>query len=155
MEEATDSVPQAFWQGVDEFNQQDFYACHDTLEALWMEAPEPDKRFYQGVLQIAVGCYHLGNHNGRGAMILLGEGIKRLKDYLPIYGQIDVSQLLAESGELLSLLQQTDSWNSSHAQAPLYNGGVPRDPDRLAEFVQKFEGKIFSWPRIIRIGPNV
>ena len=56
-------TPQAFWQGVEEFNQQQFYACHDTLEAIWIEAPESDKRFYQGVLQVAVGCYHLSNNN--------------------------------------------------------------------------------------------
>lgn len=136
MQESIDSVPQAFWQGVNEFNQQEFYACHDTLEALWMEAPEPNKRFYQGVLQIAVGCYHLGNHNGRGAMILLGEGIKRIKDYLPVYEEIDVTQLLEESIELLSLVQQTE-------------------PDELAELVQKFDDKIFSWPRIIQMKQTV
>lgn len=136
MQESIDSVPQAFWQGVSEFNQHEFYACHDTLEALWMEAPEPQKRFYQGVLQIAVGCYHLGNHNGRGAMILLGEGIKRLKDYLPIYEQIDVTQLLEESSELLSLVQQTE-------------------PDELARLVQKFEDNVFSWPRIIQMCQTV
>jgi hypothetical protein len=99
--------PEAFWGGVEQFNQQEFYACHDTLEALWMEATEPDKRFYQGILQIAVGCYHLGNFNWRGAVILLGEGIRRLGDYQPIYEGIDVTELLTESVELLKALQQT------------------------------------------------
>jgi predicted metal-dependent hydrolase len=97
--------PEEFWQGVEQFNRQDFYACHDTLEALWMEASEPDKRFYQGVLQTAVGCYHLGNLNWRGAVILLGEGIKRLRDYQPTYEGIDVTQLLEQSVELLQALQ--------------------------------------------------
>ncbi|MGK7902131.1 MAG: DUF309 domain-containing protein, partial [Hormoscilla sp.] len=32
------SLPSAFWQGIEQFNQQEFYACHDTLEALWIEA---------------------------------------------------------------------------------------------------------------------
>jgi len=56
----------AFGQGIDEFNRQQFYACHDTLEALWMESAEPEKTFYQGILQIAVACYHLENNNWRG-----------------------------------------------------------------------------------------
>lgn len=99
-------LPQSFWQGVQEFNQQEFYACHDTLEALWMEASEPDKSFYQGILQIAVACYHLGNDNFRGAAILLGEGIKRLRDYHPIYEGLDVSSLVLQSKELLTLVQQ-------------------------------------------------
>ena len=40
-------VPEEFWQAVEQFNQEQFYACHDTLEAIWMEAPQPQKTFYQ------------------------------------------------------------------------------------------------------------
>jgi len=98
--------PEEFWQGVDQFNQQEFYACHDTLEALWMEALEPQKQFYQGVLQIAVACYHLSNLNWRGAVVLLGEGIRRLRDYQPVYEGIDVTELLTQSIQLLKALQQ-------------------------------------------------
>ena len=100
-------LPQAFWQGVDQFNRGEFYACHDTLEALWIEAMEPPKSFYQGILQIAVACYHLGNQNWRGAVILLGEGIRRLQSYESDYAQIDVAQLIATSAELLARLQQS------------------------------------------------
>ncbi|NEO32614.1 MAG: DUF309 domain-containing protein [Symploca sp. SIO3C6] len=100
---------QEFLKGVEQFNQQDFYACHDTLEALWMEALEPQKRFYQGVLQIAVACYHLSNLNWRGAVVLLGEGIRRLRDYQPIYEGIDVTKLLTHSAKLLTSLQQIGS----------------------------------------------
>lgn len=99
--------PDEFWQGVEQFNQQEFYACHDTLEALWMEALEPQKQFYQGILQIAVACYHLGNLNWRGAVVLLGEGIRRLSnsDYQPVYEGIDVTELLTQSSQLLKALQ--------------------------------------------------
>lgn len=100
--------PDEFWQGVEQFNQQEFYACHDTLEALWMEALEPQKQFYQGILQIAVACYHLGNLNSRGAVVLLGEGIRRIRDYQPVYEGIDVEALLTESVKLLQALQQVE-----------------------------------------------
>ncbi|HIK28551.1 MAG: DUF309 domain-containing protein [Oscillatoriaceae bacterium SKW80] len=100
------AIPQQFWQGVEQFNQQEFYACHDTLEALWIEASEPEKQFYQGILQIAVAFYHLGNHNLRGATILLGEGISRLRNYQPTYFNIDVQQLVADSAAILKSLQQ-------------------------------------------------
>ncbi|WP_424102482.1 DUF309 domain-containing protein [Moorena producens] len=102
-------LPEEFWQGVDQFNQQEFYACHDTLEALWIEAVEPQKRFYQGILQISVGCYHLGNLNWRGAVVLLGEGIGRLSNYQPDYGGIDVTELLSQSFNLLQALQNVGS----------------------------------------------
>jgi uncharacterized protein len=102
----TQAVPQEFWQGVEQFNQGQFYACHDTLEALWLEATEPQKTFYQGILQIAVALYHLGNSNWRGAVILLGEGINRLRRYPPTYAGIDVDELLTNSAALLRALQQ-------------------------------------------------
>jgi hypothetical protein len=102
----TEAVPQEFWQGVEQFNQGQFYACHDTLEALWMEATEPQKTFYQGILQIAVALYHLGNSNWRGAVILLGEGINRLRRYPPTYAGIDVDELLTSSAAMLTALQQ-------------------------------------------------
>ena len=109
-------LPDEFWQGVKEFNQQQFYTCHDTLEALWIEAKEPDKTFYQGVLQIAVACYHLNNLNWRGAVILLGEGSKRLSGYQSDYEGVNVESLLEQSLELLQALQQIE-------------------PDQVAEFV--------------------
>ncbi len=101
-----ENLPQEFWEGVEQFNSGQFYACHDTLEALWIEALEPEKSFYQGILQIAVALYHLGNENVRGAAILLGEGSNRLRRYPSIYGGIDVDQLLDKSIALLSIVQQ-------------------------------------------------
>jgi len=128
--------PQQFWQGVEEFNQLDFYACHDTLEALWLESSDPDRKFYQGVLQIAVSCHHLRNNNWRGAVILLGEGVKRISEYQPIYEEIDVSQLLEASCELLATIQQTE-------------------PERAKELAERLEKESKEsqggWPKIHRI----
>jgi hypothetical protein len=86
--------PPTFWQGIAQFNQGAFYDCHDTLEAVWMVAPTREKPFYQGILQIAVGLYHLSNHNWRGAAILLGEGSRRLEAYESEFHRVNVSDLL-------------------------------------------------------------
>jgi uncharacterized protein len=94
-----------FKKGIDEFNQQAFYACHDTLEAIWMEAEIAEKPFYQGILQIAVAFYHLGNLNWRGGAILLGEGITRLRRFEPIYENIRVDLLVDQAVDWLTLIQ--------------------------------------------------
>lgn len=129
-------MPPEFWQGVVQFNQQEFYACHDTLEALWMEAAEPQRSFYQGVLQIAVALYHLGNKNWRGAVILLGEGLKRLGDYQPIYANLDVEILVKQSAQLLKALQEAG-------------------PEKVADFLPLLAGREISGgpelPRILRV----
>ena len=98
-------LPPEWLQGIHEFNTGEYYACHDTLEALWMDSIDPDKKFYQGVLQIAVACYHLHNRNWRGAVTLLGEGIGRLPYYQPVYAGIDVTKLIEDSRHLLTTLQ--------------------------------------------------
>jgi uncharacterized protein len=104
-----EDIPQEFWQGVEQFNQGEFYACHDTLEAIWIEAPPSERNFYQGILQIAVALYHLSNQNWRGAVILLGEGANRLCKYPAEYAGIDVGDLVDRSIELLSALQAAGS----------------------------------------------
>jgi uncharacterized protein len=104
-----DDLPPAFWQGVAEFNQGQYYACHDTLEALWIEATDPLKSLYQGILQIAVACYHLGNQNWQGAVVLLGEGISRLHPYEPQFSSVDIDHLVNVSANLLECLQQSGS----------------------------------------------
>lgn len=104
-----DDVPQEFWVGVEQFNQGEFYACHDTLEAIWIEAPEADKKFYQGILQIAVALYHLGNQNWRGGVILMGEGLNRLRAVPEDCAGLDMADFIAQSSDLLQFLQTLGS----------------------------------------------
>lgn len=99
-----DNLPPEFWQGVEQFNQGEFYACHDTFEALWTEAHEPDRTFYQGLLQIAVGLYHLSNHNWQGAATLLGEANGRLRTYDEDYGGVNLNPVRQQAKAIWLLL---------------------------------------------------
>ena len=140
----SEAIPTEFWQGVEQFNQKQFYACHDTLEALWMEATDPDKTFYQGILQIAVALYHLSNHNSRGAMILLGEGISRLAKYQPSYFRVDVEKFLSQTSQLLTQLQQTKPENIEHLIAQIESSASHTEP--------KGEGdRTLNLPKIVTI----
>lgn len=97
--------PEEFWEGIRQFNQGEYYACHDTLEAVWMAAPQADRPFYQGILQFAVALYHLGNHNWQGAVILLGEGMNRLQAFEPTYYGVAVTALVDCGLAWLQVLQ--------------------------------------------------
>ncbi|PZO37410.1 MAG: DUF309 domain-containing protein [Pseudanabaena frigida] len=98
-------VDPEFEQAIAQFNSGDYYACHDTLEAIWNDSWQSDRAFYQGILQIAVGLYHLKNQNWHGAAILLGEGTSRLPAYLPEYQSIDLENLLEDSLHILRTVQ--------------------------------------------------
>jgi uncharacterized protein len=122
-------------KGIDLFNGGDYYACHDQLEAIWMEANTLEKPFYQGILQIAVGLYHLGNHNWQGASILLGEGVNRLRPFEPTYGGVDVARLVDCGWAWLTALHQTGS-----DQVALVAAAVPQaqGPDAAVAIATAF-----------------
>jgi predicted metal-dependent hydrolase len=103
----TDDLSPSLALGIEQFNQRQFYACHDTLEAVWMNADAFEKSFYQGILQIAVALYHLGNHNWQGSVTLMGEGIHRLRPFYPSYEEVDVQTLITQTTTLLKTLQES------------------------------------------------
>ena len=91
------------------FNSGDWYACHDGFEALWHETAGPMRPVLQGILQIAVAELHLERGNCRGATILMGEGLGRLKACPPNAIEIDLVTLINSSMQRLLALQQQRS----------------------------------------------
>ena len=91
------------------FNSGDWYACHDCFEALWHETAGPMRPVLQGILQIAVAELHLERGNCRGATILMGEGLGRLKACPPNALEIDLVALINSSMQRLLALQQQRS----------------------------------------------
>ncbi|KAK2662993.1 hypothetical protein Ddye_001567 [Dipteronia dyeriana] len=69
----------SFDEAVAHFNERAYYKCHDCLEALWNDSEEPTRTLIHGILQCAVGFYHLFNQNHKGAMMELGEGLWKLR----------------------------------------------------------------------------
>jgi len=68
-----------FQQAVDLFNSREWYAAHDVFEEIWHETADPERRSLQGILQVAVAQLHLQRGNRRGATILFGEALGRLR----------------------------------------------------------------------------
>jgi predicted metal-dependent hydrolase len=108
----------SFAKGVDEFNEGLFFECHDTLEELWSGVRGPARDFFQGLIQVAVGFYHLGNGNHIGAERLLGRALKRLEPYPDHYGGIDVGDLRGEVSAWLGALDPGSSADRSRRPLP-------------------------------------
>jgi predicted metal-dependent hydrolase len=89
----------AFQKGVAEFNHGHFYECHDTLEDLWAGVRGPSRDFFQGLIQVAVGFYHLGNENPVGAARLFDRALKRLAGYPGQYAGVDLDALRSTVAE--------------------------------------------------------
>lgn len=83
-------------QGIEEFNARRFFDAHESLEAVWRsEWRQTERPFFQGLVQLAVGFYHLSTENFRGAVNLLERGSGNLEAYGPSHYGVDVEALLA------------------------------------------------------------
>jgi uncharacterized protein len=65
---AAGSTSETFQRGLALFNRGQFFACHEVWEELWLRSVDPDKGFYQGLIQAAVAILHAERGNLRGAV---------------------------------------------------------------------------------------
>lgn len=63
-----------FRSGIELFNRQEFFAAHEVWEDVWRAAPIPERKFLQGLIQIAVAFHHYSTGNLVGAQSLLQRG---------------------------------------------------------------------------------
>jgi uncharacterized protein len=93
-------LPSKFYEGIEQFNRQEFFEAHDTLESVWKDHKTQDRLFIQGIIQIAVGCHHLKQGNFEGALSLFRRGIDKLDHFKPNYGKVDIEKLTKSTSEL-------------------------------------------------------
>jgi uncharacterized protein len=80
--------------GLELFNDREFFDAHEALEDIWRAAPGPEKKFLQGLIQVAVALYHHGNGNMIGARSVLRRGFRNLSRYPEGFGGIHLASLL-------------------------------------------------------------
>lgn len=90
------TLPEGIREGIAQFNRHEFYACHDTIELVWVDTPEDVRLMYQGILQISVGFYHVGQGNWRGMQKMLARGEGKLLPFLPACQGVDLAGLMAD-----------------------------------------------------------
>lgn len=94
-----------FWQGVALFNGARYWHAHEAWETLWRAAPDDERDFYQGLIQVAAGLLHLQRRNARGARNKLSEGLAKLRPYAPKHHGIVVNELLGTGTRILDDLR--------------------------------------------------
>jgi len=110
------SFKESLKEAIDLFNNQQWYEAHDAFEDIWNDLVGDERQIVQGILQVSVSQFHLNKGNLNGAMILLGEGLGRIRNRVSEDLEIDLV-LLCNSLE--SLL------NKLHSKIPLNQSDVP------------------------------
>ena len=101
---------------IDLFNNQKWYEAHDAFEDIWNDLVGDERQIVQGILQVSVSQFHLNKGNLNGAMILLGEGLGRIRNKVSEDLEIDLILLCSSLESLL---------NKLHTNIPLNNNDVP------------------------------
>jgi uncharacterized protein len=105
--------PETWAVAIQQFNDREFFACHETLEHLWLQTENPDEKLlYQGLLQIAVGFLHWQRGNFHGAQKKLNSGVAKLQliQQPAVFASwLELNTVIAESLHVLSMLQAADS----------------------------------------------
>jgi predicted metal-dependent hydrolase len=83
-----------FQRGVELFNRAEFFKAHEVLEDVWRAAPMAEKKFLQGLIQVAVALHHHTRGNSVGARSLLKRAAKNLGSYPGNFAGIKLAELL-------------------------------------------------------------
>ena len=95
------------------FNRGKFFDAHEVLEDVWRASPSEEKKFLQGLIQIAVGLHHHSTGNNLGARSLLARADKNLSAYGEGLGGLQLTPLR------VSLASWIKALDNGHAIPPL------------------------------------
>ncbi|HEX9697432.1 MAG TPA: DUF309 domain-containing protein [Actinomycetota bacterium] len=87
------SEDEALDRGIAHFNNGRFFEAHEMWEFAWHPSPAPDRNFWQGITQVAVGFTHFQRGNVTGAVTLLDRGATKLETYGTVHKTLPVAEI--------------------------------------------------------------
>jgi predicted metal-dependent hydrolase len=105
-EESISDIARALRKGAVLFNHHLFFEVHEVLEAQWIQEVDPERRFLQGLIQIAVAFYHQSNGNLRGTLSLLKDGLEKIEPYAAVYLGVELSDFAVDIADCRQDIEQ-------------------------------------------------
>jgi hypothetical protein len=119
---------EAFRRGLHEFNTERFFEAHEVWEEVWLASIGSEKRFLQGIIQIAAAFHHYQRGNRPGACSLLEAGLRRLHDLPADQGGIALDRLCLAAREWVTALRGEE--DPGRARLPkIQTAGNPRQKE--------------------------
>jgi predicted metal-dependent hydrolase len=94
-------------EGLRCFHSGAFFEAHEHWEAVWLAAPEPEKTFLQGLIQVAASFHHFQRGNRAGTISLMYSALRRLDRYPEVFAGIVVAPLRMAIRSWLQALETT------------------------------------------------
>lgn len=97
---------QSYTHGIRLFNAGKFFDAHEVLEDVWRAAPSHEKKFLQGLIQLAVALHHHSKGNNVGALSLLKRAANNIAAEPHQPRGIPVSELLVCMDNCAAAIQE-------------------------------------------------
>lgn len=75
------------------WDQRRYFEAHECLEHVWHHAPDEDRDFWKGVIQVAVTCVHHQRGNPGGVVATCRKVLANLEGVPSVHHGIDVDEL--------------------------------------------------------------
>ena len=92
-------------RGLDLIRAEAYFEAHEELEEEWLDAPEAERDFLQGLVHVAVAWHHAGRGNRPGCERQLEKAARRLGPYRPRHRGVDVESVLDQLAYARELVQ--------------------------------------------------
>lgn len=91
-----------FLKGIKLFNLGKYHECHDLIEEIWRKTESRnDKKFYQGIIQVAVALHLTEEKRYDGAKKVYERAKSNLENMNQAFYGIDQSKLLSDAKEYI------------------------------------------------------
>jgi predicted metal-dependent hydrolase len=82
--------------GIERFDERRFFEAHECFETVWnsLDEADPDRDFWKGVTQVAVGCCHVQRGNARGARSVLARAARSMRNFPSPHDGVDTERLI-------------------------------------------------------------
>ena len=124
-------------EGLEAFNSGRFFEAHELWEDIWRDTLGPDKKFLQGLIQVAAAFHHHSRANLLGARKLLGAGLLKLEDFPTAHGGLEIEALRAAVRDWIDAIAA---------------GAVPagKNPPQIERCIGRCAGELNSHPITLR-----
>ncbi len=119
-----------YYQGIELFNEHEFFEAHETWEDVWHMAYGLKHDFYQGMIQCAVALEHYRRSNPRGVISLFASYRPKFKNLPPIFMGLDITRFLSDMHEILRPVLE--------ANPPKQKGEIELDPHRVKKIELRY-----------------
>ena len=114
--ESPSQIPQELFKAVDEYNEGQYWECHETLEEVWLGTSYPLRFFYHAIIKAAVGFHHLYRRNHHGARVKMSDSLRLLPFFQPTFMDVRTDEMFDQVSAWVGRLDRdVVDWDELHA----------------------------------------